>query len=60
MSEYVIGPGVADAIAADGGEARSDEQYLILTEHHKVSETHATTGIYYWYEEDNAVRRVSF
>lgn len=58
--EYVIGPGVEAAIAANHDEARSDEHYIILTEGQKVSETVARDGIYYWVEVDNRVSRVSF
>jgi hypothetical protein len=51
---------VSAAIAANGDEARSDEQFKILTEGEKVSETIARDGIYYWLERDNAVRRTPF
>jgi hypothetical protein len=57
---FNVGPGVAEAIARDGGEVRSDERFIILDEGHKVSMTFATTGVYYWYEEDNATRRCPF
>ena len=60
MSDYVIGPGVAQAIADAGDEARSDEMYLILEEGHKVSQTICRDSIMYWIEEDNAVRRTPF
>lgn len=60
MSEYVVGPGVAQAIADSGDEARSDEQYVILEEGRRVSQTFARDAIYYWLEEDNAVRRAPF
>lgn len=60
MSDWNIGPGVAQAIADAGDEARSDEQYVILEEGHKVSQTFARDAIYYWLEEDNAVRRAPF
>ncbi len=57
---YVVGPGVLDAIAANGDTARSDEQFLILDEGKKISRTFADQGIYYWYEEVNRVSRTSF
>jgi hypothetical protein len=60
MSEYVIGPGVAQAIVDAGDEPRSDEQYIIMAEGHKVSQTFGRDGVYYWVEEDNATRRVAF
>lgn len=57
---YSIGPGVAQAIAEAGDEPRSDEQYVILTESHKVSQTVGRDAIYYWIEEDNRVNRLPF
>jgi hypothetical protein len=60
MTDYVIGPGVAQAIADNGDEARSDEQYVLLTPGAKISQTYGRDAIYYWLEEDNAVRRVPF
>ena len=58
--DYSIGPGVAQAIADAGDEPRSDEQYVILREGHKVSQTFARDAVYYYLEEDNAVRRAPF
>jgi len=60
MTDYVIGPGVAQAIADNGDEPRSDEQFIILEPGDKVSQTFARDGVYWWYERDNAVRRVPF
>jgi hypothetical protein len=60
MAEYVIGPGVAQAISDSGDEPRSDEQYIILEPGEKVSQTIARDGIYYWIERDNAVKRLPF
>ena len=60
MSEYSIGPGVQAAIAEAGDEPRSDEQYVILDDGHKVSQTFGRDAIYYWIQEDNAVRRSPF
>jgi len=57
---YTIGPGVAQAIADSGDEPRSDEQFVILEPGHKVSQTFGRDGVYYYYEEDNATRRVAF
>lgn len=60
MSDYVIGPGVAQAIEDSGDEPRSDEQYVILEEGHKISQTFGRDAMYYWLQEDNATRRVPF
>ena len=60
MTTYTIGPGVAQAIADAGDEPRSDEQYIILDEGHKISQTFARDAVYYWLEEDNVVRRSPF
>jgi hypothetical protein len=60
MTEYVIGPGVAQAISDSNDEARSDEQYVILEPGEKISQTFARDAVYYWIEKDNAVRRCPF
>jgi len=60
MADFNVGPGVQAAIAADGGEARSDERYIIMTEGDRVSMTMATTGVYYYYERDNSTQRTPF
>jgi hypothetical protein len=60
MSEYIIGPGVAQAIVDAGDEPRSDEQYIIMAEGHKISQTFGRDAQYFWLEEDNAVRRAPF
>jgi hypothetical protein len=60
MTDFSIGPGVADAIAAAGDEPRSDEQFIILREGDKVSQTFGSLGIYWWYESENRVKRVPF
>lgn len=60
MTEFVVGPGVAQAIADNGAEVRSDERFIILDEGKKVSLTFATDGTYFWYEEDNRVNRCPF
>jgi hypothetical protein len=41
-------------------EPRSDEQYLILDEGHRVSQTFGRDAVYYWYQEDNRVNRLPF
>ena len=60
MTDFNVGPGVAQKIAEDGGETRSDERFIILSEGDKVSMTFATSGVYFWYERDNAVFRSDF
>jgi hypothetical protein len=60
MSDYSIGPGVAQAIADNGDEARSDEQFIILREGDKVSQTFGRDFIYYWMERDNDVKMSPF
>ena len=60
MAEYNIGPGVAQAMADAGDEARSDEQFIILAEGDKISQTFGRDRIYYWIERDNLVRTSPF
>jgi hypothetical protein len=60
MADYTIGPGVQQAMADAGDEARSDEQYVILVPGHRISVTFGRDAQYYWLEEDNAVKRQPF
>lgn len=60
MAEYSIGPGVQQAIADNGDEARSDEQFVILREGDKISQTFGRDRIYYWIERDNLVKTSPF
>jgi len=60
MTDFVVGPGVAQAIADNNDEARSDEQFKILTEGDKISETFGRDAVYYWYQRDNLVKRSPF
>jgi hypothetical protein len=60
VTEFSVGPGVAAAMADNGDEPRSDEQFIILREGHKVSMTFSTGGVYYYYEEDNRTQRCPF
>jgi len=60
MAEWVIGPGVLAAMQDAGDEPRSDEQFVILDEGHKVSQTFGRDAVYWWIQEDNATRRVPF
>lgn len=60
MTDFNVGPGVQAAIEQDGGEARSDERFIILSEGDRVSMTMATSGVYYYYERDNETKRTPF
>ena len=61
MSDYQIGPGVAQAIADNGDEPRSDEMPVTSDDQGwMITQTVARDAIYYWLREDNAVRRVPF
>jgi hypothetical protein len=60
MAEWNIGPGVMQAMADAGDEPRSDEQFVILTEGQKVSQTFGRDAVYYWMEVDNATKRCPF
>jgi hypothetical protein len=60
MVDFTIGPGVAQAIADAGDEPRSDEQYVVLDEGQKISQTFARDAIYWYYESENAVKRCPF
>jgi hypothetical protein len=57
---YSIGPGVQQAMADNGDEPRSDEQFIILEPGHKISQTFGRDAVYWYYEEDNATRRCPF
>jgi len=60
MTDYNVGPGVAQAMADHGDEARSDEMFVINTEGQKISQTYGRDNQYFWLEVDNAVRVVPF
>jgi hypothetical protein len=60
VTDYNVGPGVAQAIADNSDEARSDERYVIMDQGHRVSLTLARDAQYWYYEEDNAVKRLPF
>lgn len=60
MTDYNIGPGVQQAMTDAGDEPRSDEQYIILDPGHKISQTFGRDSVYWYFEEDSAVRRISF
>jgi hypothetical protein len=60
MTDYNICPGVAQAIADNGDEPRSDEQYVVLEPGSKISLTLARDAQYWYYEQDNRVNRLAF
>lgn len=60
MTDFNVGPGVQAALEANQDEARSDEQFIILTDGQKISQTFARDAVYYWLEADNSVKRSPF
>ena len=61
MTDFVVGPGIQQAMADAGDEARSDERFIVNEpDGQKVSEVIGRDGIWYWIQEDNAVRRCPF
>lgn len=60
MTDFILGPGIAAAIAENNDEARSDEQYVIMREGDRVSVCYARDALYYWYESENTVKRCPF
>jgi len=60
VTEFAVGPGVAQAIADNGDEARSDERFIVLDEGHKISLTLARDAQYFYYQQENAVKRCPF
>jgi hypothetical protein len=60
MTDYSVGPGVQQAMADHGDEPRSDEQFIILVDGDKISQTFGRDSIYYWIERDNSVKRSPF
>jgi hypothetical protein len=60
MTDYNVGPGVQQAMADHGDEPRSDEQFVILRDGAKISQTFGRDAVYWWYEEDNRTNRAPF
>jgi hypothetical protein len=60
VPEFSVGPGVAQAIADNGDEPRSDETFLVLAEGRKVSLTWGRDAQYVWIQEDNRTNRLPF
>jgi hypothetical protein len=59
-TQYTIGEGVQVAMYNAGDAPRSDELYEVSEAGHTISKTYGRDAIYYWYEEDGAVRRTPF
>jgi hypothetical protein len=59
-TQFVVGPGVVQAMADNGDEPRSDERYIVMDVGHRISITFGRDAVYYYYEEDNAVKRTPF
>jgi len=61
MTDFNVGPGVSQAMADHGDEARSDEVFVInAPDGEKISQTYGRDNVYYWLEADNAIRVVPF
>ena len=60
MADYSVGPGVLQAMSDSGDEPRSDEQFVVLAEGSKISQTYGRDAIYYWMQEDNRTSRTPF
>ena len=60
MTEFNVGPGVQQAMIDAGDEPRSNEIFTINDAGIKISTTYGRDAIWYWIEEDNAVRRCPF
>lgn len=61
MTDYIVGPGVAQAIADAGDEARTDEMAIATDdEGWAVTQTVGRDALYYWIRADNKVSRLPF
>ena len=61
MSDFNVGPGIKQAMADAGDEPRSDERFIVNEpDGQKVSEAMGRDAVWYWIQEDNAVRRTPF
>ena len=58
--DFSVGPGVQQAMVDAGDEPRSDEQFVILRDGDKISQTFGRDRIYYWMERDNLVKTSPF
>lgn len=53
---FIVGPGVQQSLTDHKDEARSDEMYITDA----ISLTYGKDAIYYYYKQDNEVKRASF
>jgi len=60
MTDFIVGPGVAQAIADAQDEARSSELYIVNEEGRKISQTYGRDAVYVWIQEDNQTKRLPF
>jgi hypothetical protein len=60
MTDFNVGPGVAQAMADHGDEPRSDEMFVVNVEGSKISQTYGRDNLYTGLQEDNAVRALPF
>lgn len=60
MTDFNVGPGVAQAMADHGDEPRSDELYIVTEPGQRISVTYGQNNIYHYLEADNATRVVKF
>lgn len=56
MTDFNVGPGIAQSLHDNNDEPRSDEMYLTP----EVSQTIGRDAMYYYLKEDNTVRRLPF
>lgn len=60
MSDFVLGPGIAEAMYLAGDEPRSSEIYEVSEPGQSISKAYGRDAVYYWYEEDNRTQRTPF
>ena len=60
MTDFNVGPGIKQAMQDAGDEPRSNEVFLVNEEGSKVSQAMGRDSVWYWLQEDNAVRRCPF
>jgi len=60
MTDYIIGPGVMQAMADAQDEPRSNEMYVVTEPGHQISTTYGRDAVYTWIQEDNKTSRSPF
>jgi hypothetical protein len=60
VTDFNVGPGMAEAMYLAGDEARSDEVYEVTTPDHQISRAYGRDAIYVYVEEDNRTNRLPF